>query len=69
MMRSPASFSVGRLPRGADQPVLRAAEQDEAGRRRWRIEIGAREAVLERQDQRIAERREPGHQQKDRADA
>ena len=37
-----------RMPRRADQPILYAAEQDEAGGCRWRVEIGAREAVLER---------------------
>ena len=50
----------GRLPRAAHEPVFGAAENDEAGGRRRRVEIGARKPVLERQDQRIAERRETG---------
>jgi hypothetical protein len=46
-----------RPARVADQPVLGAPENDETGRRRRIVEIGPGEAVLERQDQRVAERR------------
>ena len=68
-MRSPASFSVGALRAVPTSLSSAPPSSDEAGRRRRLIEIGAREAVLERQDQRVAERREPGDQEKDRADA
>ena len=67
-IRSPASFSVGALRARPNQPVLGAAKHDEARRRRRLIEIGPREAVLQRQDQSVAERREAGDQQQGRAD-
>jgi hypothetical protein len=37
-------------PRGADEPILGAAENDEAGGGRRLVEIGAGKAILERQD-------------------
>src|SRR5262245_57987194 len=54
-----------RSARLAHQNVLGATENDESSRRRRRIEIGSRETVLERQDQRIAKRRQPGNQKQD----
>ena len=58
-IRSPASFKAGAFRRLPDQPILGTAEHDETGRRGRRVEIGSREAILKRQDQRIAERRKP----------
>jgi hypothetical protein len=55
--------------RAADKPVLGATQHDETRGRRRSVEIGAREAVLERQDQRVPKWREPRDEQEDRADA
>ena len=44
-------------------------EQDEAGWQRRLVKIGSRKAVFQRQNERVAEWREAGDQQQDRANA
>src|SRR5262245_36765067 len=56
------------MTRGANQPVLGAAKNDETPGGRRVIEIGPWKTVLERQDQDIPERRKSRQQQEDRAD-
>ena len=50
--------------RASHQPVVGATKDNDPGGRRRSVEIGPREAVLQRQDQHIAEWRQADHQEK-----